>query len=43
MNNRELIQNEEYKAKLVELSVAAILNVFDENNFPYYTKKKPPS
>lgn len=39
MTNREFVQNEEYKGKLVELSVAAILNVFDENNFPYYTKK----
>ena len=39
MTNREFAQNEENKSKLVELSVAAILNVFDENNFPYCTKK----
>jgi|TARA_Y100000294_G_scaffold65192_1_gene61683 hypothetical protein len=39
MTNREFVQNEEYKGKLVESSVAAILNVFDENNFPYYIKK----
>tara|TARA_B100000953_G_scaffold249158_1_gene211558 strand:+ start:161 stop:472 length:312 start_codon:yes stop_codon:yes gene_type:complete len=39
MTNREFVQNEEYKSKIVESSVAAILNVFDENNFPYYTKQ----
>ena len=39
MTNRKFVQNEEYKSKIVESSVAAILNVFDENNFPYYTKQ----